>query len=69
MKRLFGLIEILSILFPIIISSAFTIMDEGDQFTSEHYMVTALSAIPFGFALMVKFLMSGVDKEEKTDKE
>ena len=46
MKRLFGLIEILSILFPIIIFSAYIIMDEGDQFTSEHYMVTALSAIP-----------------------
>ena len=64
MKRLFGLIEILSILFPIIIFSAYIIMDEGDQFTSEHYMVTALSTIPFIFALLVKFLMSGVDKED-----
>ena len=69
MKRLFGLIEILSILFPIIIFSAYIIMDEGDQFTSEHYMVTELSAIPIGFDIMVKFQMTGVNKEEKTDKE
>ena len=69
MKGLFNLVIVLSIITPVTIFLGYIIMDEGDQFTSEHYMVTALSAIPFGFALMVKFLMSGVDKEEKTDKE
>ena len=69
MKGLFNLVITLSIITPVVIFFGYIIMDEGDQFTSEHYMVTALSAIPFGFALMVKFLMSGVDKEEKTDKE
>jgi len=65
MKRLFGLIQILSIIFPIMIFASYIIMDEGDQFTSEHYMVTALSTIPFIFALLIKFLMSGMDKENK----
>jgi hypothetical protein len=47
------------------IFAGYIIMDEGDQFTAEHYMVTGLSTIPFIFALLVKFLMTGVDKEDK----
>lgn len=64
MKGLFNLVIVLSIITPITIFFGYIIMDEGDQFTSEHYMVTALSTIPFIFALLVKFLMSGVDKED-----
>ena len=63
MKGLFNLVIALSIITPVTIFLGYIIMDEGDQFTSEHYMVTALSTIPFVFALLVKFLMSGVDKE------
>jgi len=63
MKRLFWLLQILTIAFPIIIFAAYIIMDEGDQFTSEHYLVTGLSAIPFVIVQLLKFLMSGVDKE------
>ncbi len=63
MKGLFNLIIVLSIITPVTIFLGYIIMDEGDQFTSEHYMVTALSTVPFIFALLVKFLMSGVDKE------
>ncbi|WP_297324160.1 hypothetical protein [Nitrosomonas sp.] len=63
MKGLFNLVIVLSIITPVTIFLGYIIMDEGDQFTSEHYMVTALSTIPFIFALLVKFLMSGVDKE------
>ncbi len=65
MNRVFGLIQFLSIIFPIMIFAGYIIMDEGDQFTAEHYMVTGLSTIPFIFALLVKFLMTGVDKEDK----
>ncbi|MBP6058995.1 MAG: hypothetical protein KA524_11405 [Nitrosomonas sp.] len=64
MKGLFNLVIVLSIITPVTIFLGYIIMDEGDQFTSEHYMVTALSTIPFIFALLVKFLMSGVDKED-----
>ncbi|MBA3757128.1 MAG: hypothetical protein H0X02_13305 [Nitrosomonas sp.] len=64
MKGLFNLVIALSIITPVTIFLGYIIMDEGDQFTSEHYMVTALSTIPFIFALLVKFLMSGVDKED-----
>ena len=64
MKNVFILIQILAIMFPIMIFVGYIIMDEGDQFTSEHYMVTALSAVPFIFALLVRFLMSGIDKEK-----
>lgn len=63
MKGLFNLVIALSIIAPVTVFMGYIIMDEGDQFTSEHYMVTALSTIPFIFALLVKFLMSGVDKE------
>lgn len=64
MKGLFNLVIALSIITPVTIFLGYIIMDEGDQFTSAHYMVTALSTVPFIFALLVKFLMSGVDKEE-----
>ena len=46
----------------VMIFFGYIIMDEGDQFTAEHYMVTALSTVPFVFALLVKFLMSGAEK-------
>lgn len=36
-------------------------MDEGDQFTSEHYFMTGLSAIPFFIAQLVKYLMMGAE--------
>ncbi|MCE7915199.1 MAG: hypothetical protein DYH15_11085 [Nitrosomonas sp. PRO4] len=64
MRGLFNLVITLSIITPVVIFFGYIIMDEGDQFTSEHYMVTGLSTIPFVFALLVKFLMSGVDKED-----
>lgn len=63
MKRFFLLIQVLAIMFPIIIFFTYIIMDEGDQFTAEHYMVTGLSAIPFGIALLVKYLMVNTDNK------
>lgn len=65
MKGLFNLVIVLSIITPITIFFGYIIMDEGDQFTAEHYMVTGLSTIPFIFALLVKFLMSGADSNSK----
>lgn len=62
-KRLFWLLQILSIIFPIMIFVGYIIMAEGDQFTSEHYMVTGLSAIPFVIVQMLKFLMADVTSE------
>lgn len=63
MKRLFWLLQILAIAFPVIIFIGYIVMDEGDQFTSEHYLVTGLSAIPFLIVQLLKLLMSGVDTE------
>ncbi len=63
MKKLFTYLQIITIIFPIIIFSAYIIMDEGDQFTDEHYLITGLSALPFGIVILLKFLMSGADKE------
>lgn len=63
MKRFFLLIQILAILTPITIFFGYIIMDEGDQFTAEHYMITGLSALPFVIAMLVKFLMADVDKK------
>lgn len=64
MNRFFNLVIILSLIAPIAIFFGYIIMDEGDQFTSEHYMVSALSTVPFIFAMLIKFLMSGVDKNK-----
>ncbi len=66
-KRLFWLLQILSIIFPIMIFIGYIVMAEGDQFTSEHYMVTGLSAIPFVIVQMLKFLMSDVRDEGGAD--
>ena len=63
MKRSFLLIQILAILAPVTVFFGYILMDEGDQFTAEHYMITGLSALPFGIALLVKFLMSDVDNK------
>ena len=65
MNRFFNLIIILSLIAPVAIFLGYIIMDEGDQFTSEHYMVTALGTVPFIFAILVKFLMSSVDKNSQ----
>ncbi|GKS70041.1 hypothetical protein W03_20450 [Nitrosomonas sp. PY1] len=65
MNRFFNLVITLSLIAPVSIFFGYIIMDEGDQFTSEHYMVTALSAIPFIFAILIKFLMSGADKNNQ----
>jgi uncharacterized membrane protein len=64
MKKVLVLIQILALIFPVMIFFGYIIMDDGDQFTEEHYMITALSAIPFIFSLLVKFLMSGADQEK-----
>ncbi len=63
MKNLFLLVQILAIIFPIMIFIGYIIMDEGDQFTSAHYFMTGLSAIPFFIVQLVKFLMLGVEEE------
>ncbi|PTN11325.1 hypothetical protein [Nitrosomonas aestuarii] len=63
MKRFFLLIQILAILTPVTVFFGYIIMDEGDQFTAEHYMITGLSTLPFCLALLVKYLMSDIDKK------
>ena len=63
MKRLFTYLQIITIIFPIIIFSVYIIMDEGDQFTDEHYLITGLSTVPFFIVLLIKLLMSDADKE------
>ncbi len=61
-KRLFWLLQILSIAFPILIFMVYIILDEGDQFTAAHYMATGLSAVPFVMVQLLKFLMAGVEE-------
>ena len=67
MKRFFLLIQILALLTPITVFFGYIIIDDGDQFTAEHYMITGISALPFCIALLVKFLMSDVDSNSKSD--
>ena len=67
MNRFFILIQLLAIIAPVTVFFGYIIMDDGDQFTAEHYMLTGLSALPFCIALLVKFLMSGVDKKSENN--
>ncbi|WP_256325117.1 hypothetical protein [Nitrosomonas sp. Nm132] len=41
----------------------YIIMDQGDQFTYEHYWVTGMSFIPFLFVLLLKSLFLGINKK------
>ncbi len=63
MKRLFWLLQFLSIIFPIMIFIGYIVMAGGDQFTAEQYMITGLSTIPFVFVQLLKALMSDVNNE------
>lgn len=62
-KRLFLLIQFLSLIAPVGIFFMYIIMDEGDQFTYEHYLLTGLSFIPFLFTQLIKYMFSGLNKE------
>ncbi len=64
-KRLFWLLQILTFAFPVIIFITYILMDEGDQFTSGHYFLTGLSAIPFFIVQLLKFIFAGADEESK----
>jgi len=46
----------------------YIIMDEGDQFTYEHYWVTAMSFIPFVFVLLIKYMFSDLDQNKRDDR-
>ena len=41
----------------------YIVIADGDQFTTEHYMITGLSTIPFVFVQLLKALMSDVSNE------
>lgn len=62
-KKLFILLQILALIAPVGIFFMYIIMDEGDQFTYEHYWVTAMSFIPFLFVLLLKSLFLGLSKK------
>lgn len=63
MKNLFVLLQSITAIFPVSIFFTYIIMDEGDQFTFEHYLVTALSAFPFFMSLVIRFFLSGFRDE------
>lgn len=63
MKKLFTFLQLLTIIFPVGVFFTYIIMDEGDQFTFEHYLVTALSAFPFFMSLVIRFFLSGFRDE------
>lgn len=62
-KRLFLLIQVLALIAPVGIFFMYIIMDEGDQFTYEHYWVTGMSFIPFVFTQLIKYMFSGLKND------
>ena len=67
-KRLFLLLQFLAFIAPIGIFLMYIIMDEGDQFTYEHYGVTAMSFIAFVFVLLIKYMFSDLDQNKRDDR-
>ncbi|AKH37790.1 hypothetical protein BCL69_103737 [Nitrosomonas communis] len=63
LKRLFLLIQFLSLIAPVGIFFTYIIMDEGDQFTYEHYWVTGMSFIPFLFTLLLRSVFLDINKK------
>jgi len=61
MKRLFLFLQLLTVIFPVGVFFTYILMDEGDQFTFEHYLVTVLSAFPFFMSLVIRFFLSGFE--------
>lgn len=61
MKKMFRLLQAITIIFPIGIFFTYIIMDEGDQFTFAHYLVTGLSAFPFLMTIVIKYFLSGLE--------
>ncbi|MFO7578680.1 MAG: hypothetical protein R6W74_00515 [Nitrosomonas halophila] len=61
MKKLFLLLQVITSIFPIGVFFTYILMDEGDQFTYEHYLVTAMSAFPFFMVLLIKYFLSGFE--------
>jgi uncharacterized membrane protein len=62
-KNLFLLLQILALIAPVGIFFMYIIMDEGDQFTYEHYWVTGMSFIPFLFVQLIKYMFSSIKKD------
>ena len=62
-KRLFLLIQVLALITPVGIFFMYIVMDEGDQFTYEHYWITGMSFIPFLFTLLIKYMFSGLKND------
>lgn len=60
-RNLFVLLQSITIIFPISVFFTYIIMDEGDQFTYEHYLMTTLSALPFCMVLLIKYFIAGFE--------
>ena len=58
-KRLLFVLQGLTLLIPVIIFITYIVAAEGDQWTSEHYLMTGFSAIPFIFVLLIKYIVYG----------
>ncbi|MDT8363627.1 MAG: hypothetical protein RQ714_03110 [Nitrosomonas sp.] len=61
MKKLFLFLQMITIIFPVGVFFTYIIMDEGDQFTFVHYLMTVLSALPFFLSLLIRFFLSGFE--------
>tara|TARA_Y100000294_G_C8331560_1_gene246944 strand:+ start:215 stop:475 length:261 start_codon:yes stop_codon:yes gene_type:complete len=63
LKRLFLVLQILTLLLPLIIFLTYIIKADGDQWTSEHFIATGLSLIPFIIVMILKFIIYGQNKD------
>jgi len=62
LKRLLLVMQILTLLLPIVVFITFIIADEGDQWTSAHYFATGFFSIPFIVVQILKFIIYGGDE-------
>lgn len=61
-RRFFVVLQFLSLILPVVIFLTYIIAAEGDQWTSEHFLATAIFSIPLIIVLITKWIVFGNDK-------
>jgi hypothetical protein len=65
LKRLFHVMQILTLPLPVIMFLIYIIQADGDQWTGEHYFVTGASFIPYIIVMAIKYIVFGFNKTIK----
>ena len=57
LRRLFNVLQGLTLSLPLVIFFTYIIADEGDQWTAEHFLATGIFSVPFIIVLLIKYVI------------